>query len=160
MITIGRVSVTGLKETVAALQELPRATARNVLRRALMKRAEPLVSLMRSYAPDDPSTSGKHDLRTNIAVGQRLSPRQARLHRRETKDEKQFAEVFVGVTTMARQGLLMEFGTEHSAPQPFVRPGWDQGAGDVLQGLSSDIWQEIDKAARRRAVKLARLAGS
>ena len=45
------VSVSGLKELDQALGELPKATARNVLKRTLAKAAEPIVAEAKQHAP-------------------------------------------------------------------------------------------------------------
>jgi HK97 gp10 family phage protein len=153
---IATVKVEGLRELAATLDQLPKAVARNALRRALIKRGQPLADTMRSLAPDDPRTGGM-DLRNSIGVGTKLSPRQAKLHRKENKDDKQFAEVFVGAGPVPH-AHLQEWGTVFHGPQPFARPAWDQHKDTILEGIKDDLWAEIDKAAKRHAKKLARLA--
>jgi HK97 gp10 family phage protein len=117
-----------------------------------------MADTMRALAPDDPKTTGKRDLKTSINVGTKLSPRQAKLHRKENKDDKQFAEVFVGPGPLPHSHL-QEWGTVFHGPQPFARPAWDQHKDSILEGMKEDLWFEIDKAAKRHAKKLARLAG-
>lgn len=152
-----RVKVEGLKELEAALEELgSKAVARGVLRRVLTRRGQPLADTMRALAPDDPDTGG-NDLRSSIAVSTKLSPRQRRLHRKETKDDRAFAEVFVGAGPLP-QAHLQEFGTSHHGPQPFARPAWDEHKGRILDGLKDDLWKEVEKTAKRRAARAARLA--
>lgn len=152
-----RFKVEGLRELERSLRELPKATARNVLRRVLIKRAEPMAETMRALVPDDPATPETKDLKGSIGVGIKLSKRQAKLHRKEHKDDKQFAEVFVGAGPKPH-AHLQEFGTAHHAPQPFVRPAWDQHKGEILDGLKDDLWKEVEKAAKRLAAKAARIA--
>jgi HK97 gp10 family phage protein len=150
------VRIEGLQELEAALGELPKATGRNVLRRVLLKRAEPIADAMRARAPDDPATGG-NDLKSSIGVGTRLSKRQAGLHRKAFKDDKAAAEVFVGAGPVPH-AHLQEFGTVNHGPQPFARPAWDAGQATVLDGIKDDLWAEIKKAADRLARKTARLA--
>lgn len=154
MRTIGKVKIEGLRELKHALGELPRATAKNVLKRILMKRGKPVADTMRSLAPDDPRTGG-NDLRSSIGVSTRLSKRQAKLHRRENKNDRDFAEVFIGAGPVP-QAHLQEFGTVNHGPQPFARPAWDQHQGAMLDGVKDDLWSEIDKASARLARKAAR----
>lgn len=155
MKTTSRVKIDGLRELEAAFRDLPKATARNALRRVLDKRAAPIVATMRSLAPDDPKTPESKDLKGSIAAGIKLSKRQARLYRKESKDDKQFAEVFVGAGPKPH-AHLQEFGTRFHGPHPFVRPAWDKHQTALLSGIGEDLWKELEKAAKRRAKRLAK----
>ncbi|MDX0275749.1 HK97 gp10 family phage protein [Sinorhizobium meliloti] len=148
--------IEGLRELDRALSELPKATAKSVLRRTLLKAGEPLADEMRNLAPDDPSTSGS-DLKSSIAVGTKLSRRQAKLHRREFKNDKAFAEVFVGPGPDPA-AWNQEFGNINHGPQSFARPAWDGKQREVLDVIKTETWNEIEKAAQRLARKAARLA--
>lgn len=154
---VARVRVEGLRELEQSLRELPKAVARNALRRVLIKRAQPMAETMRALVPDDPATPETKDLKGSIGVGTKLSKRQAKLHRRENRDDKQFAEVFVGAGPKPH-AHLQEFGTVNHGPQPFVRPAWDQHKDSILEGIKDDLAKEIDKTAKRRAARAARLA--
>jgi HK97 gp10 family phage protein len=158
MKVVVKVKVEGLRELGIALSALPKATAKSVLKRVLTKRAKPMAQTMFALAPDNPATTGKGDLRTSIGVSSRLSKRQARLHRKAYKDDKQFAEVFVGAGALP-QAHMQEFGTEHNRPQAFARPAWDKHQGLILEGLKDDLWAEIQKTAKRVALKKAKAAG-
>lgn len=155
MKTVAIVKVEGLRELVAGLEALPKAVARNTLRRVLKKRAEPMAATMRGLVPDDPATPNSKDLKGSIGVGIKLSKRQARLHRKANKDDKQFAEVFVGPGPKPH-AHLQEFGTVSHGPQAFARPAWDQHQDSILAGIRDDFWTEIDKSAKRQAKKLAK----
>jgi HK97 gp10 family phage protein len=148
------VKIHGLRELEAALADLPTATGKNVLRRVLNARAQPIADAASSMAPDDPATGG-HDLRSSIGVSTKLSPRQKGLHRKMFKDDKAAVEMFVGAGPLP-QAHLQEFGTVHHGPQPFMRPAWDEGQGQLLDGIAADLWSEIDKAAKRVAKKRAK----
>lgn len=159
----GTVKVEGLAELDAMLRtELPKATAKAVLRRVAKKRLEPIAAAMRAKAPDDPATGGR-DLKRSIVVSERLTRRQAGLagggakmtsagFRSEAKD---------GITMYAGPGSLpqahmQEFGTVNNAQQPYVRPAWDGGKGQLLPGLAQDLKAEIDKTVARRAKRAAK----
>lgn len=150
------IRVEGLKELEKSLRELPKATGKNVLRRVLRKRAQPLADDMRAKAPDDPETSGK-DLHTSIGVGTRLSRNQGRLHRKMFRDDKASVEMFVGAGALP-QAHMQEFGVVHHDPQPFARPAWDENKMAMLDGIKDDLWQEIEKSAKRLARKRVRQA--
>lgn len=156
MKTVRVVKVEGLADLAIALNGLTKATARNVLKRVLLKRAAPMASTMRGLAPDDPATTGKRDLKTSIAAGTKLSKRQARLHRKENKDDKQFAEVFVGAGPLP-QAHLTEYGGPNNSPVGYGRAAWDQHQDSILDGIKDDLWTEIDKTAKRLAKKRAKV---
>lgn len=162
------VKIDGLRELEKALSELPKATGKSVLRRVLVKRAQPVADAMRALTPDDPATGG-YDLKRSIAVGTKLSRRQAKLHRAASgggprmtaagwrADPKTAVEAFVGAGPLPH-AHMQEFGTIDDAPQPFARPGWDATKAGVLDGLKDDLWAEIEKSAKRLARKRAKAA--
>lgn len=143
--------VEGLKELKNALQELPKATGTNVLKRVLIGAGEPIAAHAASLAPDDPTTSG-FDLKRSVTVSHRLSRRQRSKHRKESK-----VEVYVGAGPLA-QASLQEFGTSNHPPQPFLRPAWDGGRMAALEYIKRQLGAEIKKAASRLAAKAARVA--
>lgn len=153
---MAKVKIEGLRELEAALSQLPKATGKNVLRRVLKARAEPMARMAASIAPDDPGTSGARDLASSIAVSTKLSPRQRRQHRKMFRNDKASVEMFVGAGPLPHPHL-QEFGTSKMGAQPFMRPSWDASKGPMLEGLKDDLWSEIAKAAARLAKKAAKL---
>lgn len=171
-----KVRVEGLSEMSANLGELSKATARNVLRRVLMKAGEPMAEAMRQKAPDDPTTEGR-DLRSSIAVSPRLknsvgkaefaqvmrmggTVAQARSAMRDARraaaGKGSFAEVYVGPGKGGAHGVLQEFGTINHPPQPFMRPAWDQEKDGALEIIKRELGGEIDKAVKRARVRRAK----
>lgn len=144
----GRVKVEGLRELEAALADLPRATGKNVLRRVLLKAADPIQADAAAAAPE---MSGR--LRRDVSTGTRLTRRQAAMNRKLGKSE---VEVHVGVKDPA--GVQNEFGNEHQRAQPFIRPAWDANKEGALATISSELGTEIEKAAARAARRAARRA--
>lgn len=146
------VKVEGLRELDHALSELPKATARNTLQRVLKKGAQKVQA---AWEPKIPVLTGH--LKRSVIVGpsSKLSPRQ----KKDAKKEgKYFAEMHVGTADPA--GQFNEFGTVHMAAQPSGRPAWDETQSAVLEGIASDLGEEIEKASARLARKAARLATS
>lgn len=141
--------IEGLRELDKALGELPKATSRNALKRALMKAAEPIAKDAEDKAPRD--TGG---LAESIHVGQRLSRSQKRAQRKESKH---FAEVYVGPAPSSKS-ITQEFGASHHGPQPYMRPAWDGNKSKALETIKDDIGAEIEKARARLAKKAAKLA--
>jgi HK97 gp10 family phage protein len=146
------IRVEGLRELKAALDELPKATGTNILKRALTEAGQPVARDAAAAAPDDPETGG-YDLRTSIKVGTRLSRRQRKRLRKESK-----VEVYIGAGPLP-QAHLQEFGTAHHGPQPFMRPAFDSNKRGMVEAIKASLWREIDKARARLARKSARLAG-
>lgn len=144
----------GFKELNDALDELTKGVGKGVLRRSLLKAAQPMAELAKSMAPDDPATGG-FDLKSSITAGTKLSKRQAGQHRKMFRDDRASVEVFVGAGPLP-QAHLQEFGTVHHAPQPFMRPAWDQDQVPLLGRLGKEMADEMEKAvgrARRKALR-------
>lgn len=137
------VRVEGLREVEAALGQLGKSTGRNVMRRVAVARLEPMAKEMRRLVPVD---SG--DLKDSIAVTTK-NPKRNR--------KKSEVEAHAGPGRHP-QGHLREFGGDKNPPAPFVRPAWDGGKDQLLDGIKEDLWAEIEKAAARQARKAARQA--
>lgn len=144
-----RVKIEGLKEVQKALRELPKSTAKNVMRRILRARAQPIADAAKDRVP-----VAQGDLKNSIAVSTKLSRRQKAKHRKANPHD---VEVFVGPGTHP-QAHMQEFGTSQFPAQPFMRPAWDSERKNVLTGIAGDLWKEIGKAAQRLARKAQRLA--
>lgn len=138
--------IEGLRELDDALGELTKATAKNVLKRALTKAAEPIEQEAERRAP---RLTG-HLIRT-IRIGTQLTRRQRSQHTKES-----MVELFVGPAGLV-QAITQEFGTAHHGPQPFMRPAWDSNKTTALDNFKKDLGDEIEKARQRAARKAARL---
>lgn len=139
--------VEGVSELVEALlEELPKATATNVQKRALQKAAEPIERDAKSMAPHKTGT-----LQERININTKLSPRQKRLLSKESK-----IEIYVGPPSMAR-GIVAEFGSVKQSPHAFMRPAWDANKKSAFDSLKKDLTDEIEKARVRMARKAAKL---
>ena len=162
------VSVSGLKELDQALGELPKATARNVLKRTLNKAAVPMVEEAKRQAP---VRTGK--LRDSIMASSRIkntvgnseysaamraglgkeAARSALLAaRKANKGQGSFAEVYIGPARgggIIRYAHIVEFGSVDTAPQPYMRPAWDATKDKMLTIIKDELGNEIIKAARR-----------
>ena len=144
----GLVRLEGFKELEKALSEIGKAsTQKAVVRRALKKAAQPMADTAMALAPRQEGT-----LQASIAVGTKLSARQAKLHRRMFKDDKAAVEMFVGAGPLS-SAHNQEFGNEHHGPQPFMRPAWDAHAMPTLNRIGNLMWDEIDKQAKRNRKK-------
>lgn len=139
--------VDGLAELDEALQELPTATARNVLLRVLTAEAQPIADAGANLAPK--LTGG---LAESYTVSTKLSRRQKSLNQKESD-----VEVYVGPGP-APKGVQTEFGNAHQRPEPHLRPAWDGNVMRVLDGIRDRLAEEIEKARARIARKVERIA--
>lgn len=167
-----KVQVEGLKDLEQALTELPKATSRNVLLRALKKAAQPITDAAQAKAPVETG-----QLRDSIIVTSRVRNRVGlteyaqtmastgdykeaqsalRTARREGGPGGARAEVNIGPT--APHAHLLEFGTVKMSAHPFMRPAWESEKDGALIDISNELKAEIEKARARLARKAARLA--
>lgn len=137
-----KVRLEGFADLDKALGQLGKATGRNVLRRAGIEALQPMAQDAARRAPE---LFG--DLSESISA----STRRPRRHRKEAE-----VEVYMG-PDQNPAAHLQEFGTKHHGPQPFMRPAWDAGKGEVLASLKESLGTQIGKAAKRQAKKQARL---
>lgn len=140
-----KMRVEGLKALNASLMQMKGSLAKAVVRRALVRAAQPIADDMAQRAPRDSGYLGDH-----IDTGVRLSRRQSKMSRKESD-----VEVFAGATRVV-QATLQEFGTSDTPPQPFARPAWDAGKMQALQDVKTSLADEIEKTATRAARKAAR----
>ena len=129
----------------ALREELPKATATNVQKRALMRAAEPIERDAKQNAPYKTGL-----LKEKIDIGSKLSPRQKGQHKKESK-----VEVFVGPPSMAR-GIVAEFGSIKQTATPFMRPAWDANKRTAFDTIKEMLTEEIEKARQRILRKTAR----
>jgi HK97 gp10 family phage protein len=144
--------VLGLEDTLAALREFPQAAGRTTLRRALLKAAEPVAIVARSYAPDDPRTAPP-DLKSSIAVTTQLT---GRARRQQPKTSE--VEVYIGPTrqtgrTVLNYAATVEFGTFRAPAYPYMRPAWDRTKGLVQTILARELTIEFERTANRLSRK-------
>lgn len=138
--------VFGGKELEAALKQLPNATGKGVLRRAIKKASEPTVVAAEALAPRGPTGN----LKASITVNTKLKKSQ-----RTGRPEG--VELFIGAETPKGQHAhLLEFGTVKMPAQPFMRPAWDATKKKVLEAIETEIWKALAKSARTLARKAER----
>jgi HK97 gp10 family phage protein len=105
-------------------------------------------------ANNAPEESGR--LGFSIAVSERRTARA-----KTTFNKARGVQIAMGPAT--GQGTLhyaafVEFGTDETPAQPFMRPAWDRGAMKSLNYIIDNLWIEIDKAVGRVARRKAKLA--
>jgi len=137
----------GLSDLMDALtEELPKATATNVQKRALVESGAQIEQDAKRMAPRRTGF-----LQAEIDIGSKLSRRQKSINKKESK-----IEIYVGPPSMAR-GIVAEFGSIKQAPHPFMRPAWDSNKESAFSDIKKILSDEIEKARQRAARKAARL---
>lgn len=145
------VKIEGLRELANALEELPKATARNTLVRTLKKAATPVHERMQANAP---RLTGQLQLSVVMGPSSKLTSRQKRDAKKEGKF---FAEYHVGTSDPA--GMFQEFGTFKEPAQPWATPAWDATQDEALAIIKTELGTEIEKSAARLARKRAKAGG-
>jgi len=141
-----KIILSGFKELDAALAELPKATARNALKRSLKPAADVVQQAAQGNAPQETG-----ELEQSVIVGTKLTSRQKRDVRR---DGKSFSEIYIG--TALGRGMFTEFGTFKDVPQMWFTRAWESTKGEALTIISRTLGAEIEKAAARLARKRAK----
>lgn len=154
--------IEGLKELEAALSDMPKATAKATIRRALKKAARPIEAAAENLAP---VRTGR--LQKSVETSAKLSKRQAAIQRRLTgsgpkltidgfrSEPSKSVEIYVGAGVVP-QAHLQEFGSANNPPQPFLRPAWDANKRKALASIKDDLASEIAKTAARVARRRAK----
>jgi HK97 gp10 family phage protein len=143
------IKLEGLSELKDTLRTLPDATAKNILRRVGKARLKPIAEQASALAP-----KRKGKLSRSIVVSTKLSKAQRSQHRKFNDSD---VEIFAGASPLVYSHMV-EYGSIHNKPHPFMRPAWDAGKDKLFNGIKDDLWKEIEKALARRARKAAKAA--
>jgi HK97 gp10 family phage protein len=128
---LSQAHLTGFKELEAKLKTLGPRVARNVGARALRAGAKPIVVAAKEAVP---VRTGK--LKKSIRNASSKPPSRDAL------------EIAIGVRpTRSRIAHLIEFGTDHSPAQPFLRPALDQKAAEAIDAMKQRLWEGIQLEA-------------
>lgn len=139
--------VIGGRELERALKQLPRATGKNVLRRALRNAAKPTAAAAEAMAPRGPTGN----LQASISIGTKLKPSQ------RGDSSLSGVQLYIGATSPpGYHAHLIEFGTVKMTARPFMRPAWDSTQQQVLASISDEVWKSLAKSARTLARKAER----
>jgi HK97 gp10 family phage protein len=144
-----KVKLTGFRELDKALSELPKATGKNVQRRVAKGALEPMADLASARAPE---RTGR--LAFSIGVSEKRTRRVKKEQRFDTR-----TGIAMAMGPMSGFGGTLyyasfdEFGTVDTPAFGFMRSAWDTEADPALNYVKSNLWLEIDKAARRVAKK-------
>lgn len=144
------VTLEGFAELDRALAELPKATAKNVLRRVARGALEPMANTAAALAP---TRSGR--LAYSISVSEKRTGR-AQWQRRAVRNGITMAMGPGGGLGTLGYATFDEFGTVDTPAFGFMRAAWDSGRGPALEYVKLNLSIEIEKAALRYARRLAK----
>ena len=145
------IKLEGVRELDSALNEFPKATARNILKRTGLKALAPMAEDMARRAPKQ--RGGEADLQKSIVASDKLGKRQKRLTQKMTTVEVYAGPAGDGARGAPPQGVQQEFGNENHGPQAFARPAWDNGKDALLDRTKDGLAGEIETARQRAARK-------
>jgi HK97 gp10 family phage protein len=151
------VKVEGLAALDSALSELPKATAKNVLKRVLVMAANKVDAAAQENAPKGETLKLEH----SVIVGTRLTRSQREGGPVLQADggflsaAKGYVAVYIG--TALSRGLFTEFGTYKDAAQMWFTRAWESTKDEALAIVSTTLGSGIEKSAARLAKKAGRL---
>jgi HK97 gp10 family phage protein len=134
----------GFKELEKALGLLVEATGKTTQAKAAIRRTLTEAGKITQEAAQANAPKLTGALEVSIAVGTKLTKRQARMARKAGKDD---VEVYVGTADPA--GIAQEFGNFSNNAQPFLGPAWDSTQNEVLDKIATESWAQVEKAAQR-----------
>jgi HK97 gp10 family phage protein len=140
----------GFKELEAVLvNDLPKTTAKNVLKRAAIEAMKRIEARAQELAPKDDGTLAD-SITTKPVKAQRTS--------RTRYASQSGVTVATGPTGRPEGGnaAWQEFGTVNMPANPFMRPAADSESGAVIDDVRAALVAQIDKAKARIARKLAK----
>lgn len=140
----------GTRDLENALNDLEGLAAKKVAVAAMTDSLAPVVRDAKALVR---VKSG--ELRDSIGIGSKLSRRQKKLNRPIAP-----AEVYVGPGVANRGGRravahahLVEFGTEHSRPFPYMAPAWSANVRRVFDNLTDAMRARLAKIAAKAKVR-------
>lgn len=142
------VTLEGFRELERALNELPKNTGRNVLRRVGKGALEPMAEKARGMAPVD-----EGNLRDAIMVSEKRTKRVVRENRFDRNTGVEIAMGPISGAGVLNYATFVEFGTSDTRARPFMRPAWHGGKDEALEYVKANLGNEINKAAKRLAKK-------
>jgi HK97 gp10 family phage protein len=132
---------------------LPRATGKNVIRRVLRKSLEPILAAAKANAP---VATGR--LRESMIISSQLKRSQRGRQETRTGVTMYVGSGAAGKVRYAPHAHLVEFGTAHRSPKPFMRPAFDANKTKVIEIQQQELHTEIQKAWARLVKKRQRAA--
>ena len=145
------VKTSGFRELEKVLAEqLPKATARNVLRRVAKGALEPMADDAARRAPE---RTGKLAYSIAVSEGRTRRAKTSFLRLHGVQMAMGPASGFGAVLSYAS---FDEFGTVDTPAFGFMRSAWDTGQMKALDYVQDNLWREVERSVAKRARKLGK----
>jgi hypothetical protein len=149
-----KIKLEGFRELERALaEELPKATARNVLNRTAKASLELIPPRMAQLAPFDPLD--RDDDGNHLRDTMKIQPAKAKLARNLGTDRKSGVVMLAGPAPVGKRARAnagwQERGTVKMAAHPYARPTADAEGENVIESVRENLAAEIEKAKARIA---------
>ena len=140
-----KVELNGLQDVLKTLARVKKAASSKILRKAAGAASKILVKEVKARVPVDTGLTRK-------SIGRRVKTyRKSGTVVALVGPRTGFADPNTGHDPV-KTAHLAEFGTEHSAPSPFMRPAADAASGRMVAAVSETISRELVEAAKRGEV--------
>jgi HK97 gp10 family phage protein len=167
------ISISGLREVAAGLEQFKKSTQTGVLNRVLKKAAKPVEQAAKRNAPVD-SGELRDSIKTEVVRGNPGKAAYGKAMRGGASAEDasaaaraanaaargRGASALVRVRASAPHAIFSEAGTIHQEAHPFMGPALRAEQGDVVNSIRADLATEIEKTARRVAARAAKKAST
>lgn len=142
--------VEGLKELESTMDEfLTRATAKNVMRRALKDAGEPVAEDVNDNAP----VGRQVNLSKSYKYGTKLNPSQRSKQNKLFREQANKPLVVGYIGTSDPAGVQQEFGNINHPAQIHFRPVWDSSKLSVLNKIRLSLKKNVANAVKRAKKK-------
>lgn len=162
-----KMTLEGAAELEKVLQSVSKSLSSKILKEALMRAGSPMAqTASRILKSQIKNKTGVLLGRTQsgVFIGSVLSKNQ----RRGIKRQRGVSTIYIG-PYKARHAHLIEFGTAPRKtktgayrgalrPRPFMRPAWEMHKAGILESLGKEMWDVIERDAKKIARSQARMA--
>jgi len=138
--------ITGINDVAKALQALPDEIRRNGEAKTLRAGARPMVKTAKAKVSRESGT-----LRRAIGanVKKLRGVRTARIGARSGWGREVTVKGQTQYRNPTQYSHLVEYGTAHSAPKPFIRPAVETTQGEVVQEMAKALDKHVTNAVRK-----------
>jgi len=138
------VRVAGWAKVTSNIEELERRITRGVMREALTKSGRIMAAKARAVAPVDTGT-----LKRSLKIAVKTSRKKGVVVARIGASGKEVRNAAGDDLHPARYLHLVEYGTRHSPPQPFMRQAFESTKGEVSAKYHAELVDAIPRIAAK-----------
>lgn len=138
-------TINGADQIVAALQDLGARPARKEGQHAILSAADVIADRARELCPvGPPSHEGAEKGEYPGSLRDAITVISAKGSETEVRAAIGFKK------PVSRRAHLTEFGTSHSAAEPFMRPALDGAGEQAIDTAGKELWKGIEAAANEQ----------